>query len=65
MASQINTQICFMCKKKSHILQNCRCGNSYCLKHLVPEKHTCSYNFKLYTSKDYSYVTSENRIVKI
>jgi hypothetical protein len=56
-------QICFMCKKKSHILQNCRCGNLYCLKHLTPEKHTCSYNFKL--DKNFSYETIENRIVKI
>jgi predicted nucleic acid binding AN1-type Zn finger protein len=25
----------------------CRCSNTYCLSHRLPEQHNCSYNFKI------------------
>ena len=65
--SNKSDNICFFCKKASHILNKCRCENTYCLKHLTPEKHKCSYNFKLDKESDYKnmYVKLENRVLKI
>lgn len=33
---------CKFCKKKSYINITCKCGNSYCIKHRLPEIHECS-----------------------
>ncbi len=37
------------CKKKIGVVDalssKCKCGNTYCLTHRLPEKHNCSYNY--------------------
>ena len=33
------------CKVK-HIIFKCRCDKEFCLRHLLPEKHKCTYNYK-------------------
>jgi len=35
------------CKKKLFIAPECRCGKSFCIKHLLPEKHNCEYDYKI------------------
>ena len=37
---------CFNCKKKSHVLIECKCGHKVCLKCKVPEDHQCSYDYR-------------------
>lgn len=37
---------CSHCKKKSHILTQCKCGNHFCFKHRLPEVHCCTFDFK-------------------
>ena len=37
---------CSHCKKKSHILTKCKCGNHFCFSHRLPEVHCCTYDFK-------------------
>ena len=45
--STIDNKKCFFCKKgKKKLLLECRCKNMYCLKHLQPEIHKCTYDFK-------------------
>ena len=42
-----NCNKCFFCKKKKKkILFECKCGNFFCLVHLLPEKHNCTFDFK-------------------
>ena len=41
------------CKKKVFIAPECRCGKSFCIKHLLPEKHNCGYNYKIITVKEF------------
>lgn len=38
--------ICFKCNKKFVILIQCKCEQSYCIKHQLPEKHNCTYIYK-------------------
>jgi hypothetical protein len=38
---------CEFCKKKSHILIDCKCGQKVCLKCKVPEDHQCTFDFHL------------------
>lgn len=38
---------CEHCKKRSHIIEKCKCQRSFCLKHLQAEKHLCSFDYKL------------------
>ena len=40
------------CKKKLFIAPECRCGKSFCIKHLLPEKHNCDYDYKIITTKE-------------
>jgi predicted nucleic acid binding AN1-type Zn finger protein len=54
---------CYECKKRSHILVKCKCDFSFCLKHLVAEKHNCTHNYRL--DKDKGYEKEEKRIIKI
>jgi len=35
------------CKRIKLTDLSCRCGNTYCSTHRLPETHDCSYNFKL------------------
>ena len=38
---------CFFCKKKKKTLFfKCKCNEYFCLCHLLPEKHTCTFDFK-------------------
>lgn len=38
---------CFFCnKRKKKLLFVCKCSNFFCLEHLLPEKHKCTYDFK-------------------
>ena len=42
---------CFSCKAKISLVEltigGCKCGNTFCSKHRMPEMHTCSYNHKV------------------
>ncbi len=44
-AKQAQTR-CFKCNKKSHILLDCRCKNSFCIRHRAPETHECSFDHR-------------------
>jgi len=39
------------CNKKikltEQVMGKCRCNNTYCLLHRMPESHDCSFNFSL------------------
>ena len=38
---------CFFCNKKIKlIISKCRCENLYCIEHLLPEKHNCTFDYK-------------------
>jgi hypothetical protein len=37
---------CHNCKKKNHVLIECKCGHKVCLKCKVPEDHQCTFDFK-------------------
>lgn len=37
---------CFQCKRKCVIMVECKCEQSYCIKHRLPEKHNCTFIFK-------------------
>ena len=38
---------CFQCKKSSHVIITCKCGNHFCVKHIVGERHNCNHNYRL------------------
>jgi len=40
---------CNKCNKIKYIILECKCKKSYCLKHLDPTKHNCTYD---YSNKD-------------
>jgi len=36
------------CKRNIPLIEwKCRCEGKFCTKHRLPEKHNCTYNFKL------------------
>lgn len=38
---------CFLCnKRKKKILLECKCSNFFCVEHLLPEKHNCTFDYK-------------------
>ena len=37
---------CIICNKKHLIINQCKCGGLFCLKHRLPELHNCNYDFK-------------------
>jgi len=37
---------CVTCNKKLMIPFKCRCEKQYCIKHRMPESHSCSFNYK-------------------
>ena len=42
-----NKKKCFFCKKgKKKILMECKCSNLFCINHLLPENHNCTFDFK-------------------
>jgi hypothetical protein len=38
---------CQFCKRKSHVLIECKCGSKVCLKCKIPETHSCAFDFRL------------------
>ena len=38
--------MCFHCKKKTVIMIQCKCLNSFCVKHQLPEKHNCTFVYE-------------------
>ncbi|NBR60859.1 hypothetical protein EB118_06860 [bacterium] len=36
---------CLFCKKKTLIVIKCKCGGSFCQKHLQAEDHACKFDF--------------------
>lgn len=41
--------LCVHCKKKSHVILQCKCEKFFCVKHQLPEKHECTYNYEKHT----------------
>ena len=38
---------CPICNKKLGLLDyTCRCGNTYCIQHKMPEEHKCTFDYK-------------------
>ena len=35
------------CKKKVFACIECRCGKKFCMKHRLPEKHMCNFDYKI------------------
>lgn len=36
------------CRKKLGLMPNiCRCEKAYCMKHRLPEEHSCTYDYKI------------------
>ena len=36
------------CKKKINLMKfTCKCQLDFCIKHMAPETHNCTYNFKI------------------
>ena len=40
-------EVCHKCNKVRLILIECKCKHKYCIKHQLPHKHKCSYNYSL------------------
>ena len=38
---------CHHCKRKSHILIDCKCSLKVCMKCKDPEQHGCTFDYKL------------------
>jgi predicted nucleic acid binding AN1-type Zn finger protein len=39
---------CTMCRKKLGLLEfTCKCEKKFCISHLQPEEHQCTYNYKI------------------
>ena len=44
----------YECNKKLTLVDSnilCKCNNSYCTKHRLPEQHKCSYDYKTHFKK--------------
>ncbi len=37
---------CSRCNKTTLMLFECRCGKTFCMKHKLPEKHKCDFDYK-------------------
>lgn len=37
--------ICKQCKKRTHLLLNCKCNKNFCIKHIMSELHSCDFNY--------------------
>ncbi len=41
------TNRCFFCNKKLKMIQfSCKCGQNFCITHLNPHSHQCTFNSK-------------------
>ena len=38
--------MCFHCKKKTVVMIQCKCTQSFCVKHQLPEIHHCSFVYE-------------------
>ena len=53
---------CYICDKNIDLINfRCKCNNYFCLKHKMPEKHDCKFDFK----KDYKKVIEKNNPIVI
>lgn len=43
--------LCFICNQRLQLIETiinkCKCKNYYCFEHKIPEKHECTFNYKL------------------
>ena len=37
---------CQHCKKKTVIILTCKCEQFFCIKHQLPEKHQCTFQYE-------------------
>lgn len=37
---------CCRCNNSSLMMFDCRCGKKFCIKHMLPEKHKCDFDYK-------------------
>ena len=52
---------CALCKiKKTILIQECKCGNKYCLNCFPPFIHNCSYDYRAEHRK---YLSENNPII--
>jgi predicted nucleic acid binding AN1-type Zn finger protein len=52
---------CYKCKKLSLTLIKCKCGDTFCILHRLPEKHSCN---KLYEFGKIAYDRNEELLNK-
>lgn len=52
---------CKKCNGKSSFLFDCRCNNSYCSKHFLPEIHECA---QIELFKKESYEKNKNKLIE-
>ena len=39
---------CFQCKKKLGVIEyRCKCDKLFCISHLQPQEHMCTFDYKL------------------
>jgi hypothetical protein len=39
---------CSFCKRKCHLLMQCRCKMTFCIEHVNSEEHECTFDYKEY-----------------
>lgn len=43
----MSSQRCMICRKKLGVMEFvCKCEKKFCITHLQPEEHQCTYNYK-------------------
>ena len=52
---------CIACKKTSSFVLNCKCGNNFCSRCILPEKHNCN---KLYDFHRVDYERNKETLLK-
>ena len=52
---------CFLCKKKTIILLQCKCKKDFCITHLPGEQHKCEHIYDLFSIEK----IVKDKIVKI
>lgn len=54
---------CKQCSKKLLYSFKCRCKNEYCIKHKLPEKHNCEFDYKQLIKKQEAVISQ--KVIKI
>ncbi|MEO7161552.1 MAG: AN1-type zinc finger protein [Bdellovibrionia bacterium] len=44
--SEIDPELCKVCKKKTHLMFICKCEGNFCTKHRDSLKHKCTYDYR-------------------